>query len=86
MVSSDILNAHEKLINRKRLYDKATRIPNLVSRLGTLILFLSAIPLLPLIMETIFKGSFLYWYIGGFVVGITIIRIGEKLKKRYLFS
>ena len=82
MVSVDLAEVYEKLIKKKELYERATRVSNVIITFGALVFFLTCIPIIPLILGYFLKIDLHHSYLGGLSCGVILAIVGGKLKKR----
>ena len=82
MVKQELVDAYERLITRRELHEKATRRGNSISGLGAVILFGSAIPIIPAILGVFLEIDFLHSYIGGMLFGLLLMVSGQIINRK----
>lgn len=82
MVNQTLEEAYEKLRNKKRNYGKASRFSNALVILGLFVFYFSLIPVIPLILQYFLKVNGVYSLIGGIIMGVIMMSIGVRFRKK----
>ena len=84
MVDRQLLEAYDEIKTKQELYIKATRYGNSIRGLGALIFLLSIIPVIPIFLEEYYGINFLYSLLGGIIIGVLLMIIGQRINQKNL--